>query len=82
MDKSSDNYVDSGILYIVDTTSTQSTRLLSKPSENPVRHKPWTPEWLNQILREANMPRAVGHLRAWMPNWQEREASEQTVLAI
>jgi len=82
MDTVSDNYVDSSIVYTIDTASQQSTILSSKPSEKPVRHKPWSPEWLNQILRSAQMPRAVGHLRAWMPDKREREATDQMVLAI
>ena len=82
MDIASDNYVDSGIIYMVDTTLQQSTNLLSKLSEKPVRHKPWSPEWLNHILHSAQMPRAVGHLRAWMLNWREQEAMDQMVLAI
>ena len=71
MDNVLDNYVDRGIVYTIDTASQQSTNLLSKLNEKPVRHKPWSPEWLNQILRSAQMPRAVGHLRAWMLNQRE-----------
>ena len=74
------NYVESSIAYTIDTE--QSTKLSTMPSEKPVRHKPWTPEWINQILRTAELPRAVGHLRAWMPEKRQKEASEETVLAI
>ena len=59
------NYVESSITYMIDTE--QSTKLSTMPSEKPVRYKPWMPEWINQILRTAELPRAVGHLRAWMP---------------
>ena len=82
MDTVLDNYVDSGIVYTIDTASQQSTNLSSKLSEKPVRYKPWSPEWLNQILCSAQMPRAVRHLRAWMPNRREQEATDQMVLAI
>jgi hypothetical protein len=51
-------------------------------SENPVQHKPWTPEWVNQVLRSLDLPMAVGYLRAWIPEKQQKEASEGTVMAI
>ena len=77
----SSNYVDSNIMYTIDNTSTISS---SKLSENPEKKylKPWSPEWLNRVIRESNLPKAVGHLRSWMPSKREEEASEQTVLAI
>ena len=74
------NYVKSSITYMIDTE--QSTKLSTMPSEKPVRHKPWMPEWVNQILKTTELPRAVGHLQAWMPEKQQKEASEETVLAI
>ena len=43
---------------------------------------PDTPEWIVERLKDSPLPRAVGILRAWMPQCQAREASEDTVLAI
>ena len=76
----SSNYVDSNVQYTIDTQ--QSTKLSPITSQKPVRHKPWTPEWLNQILRNSELTMAVGHLRAWMPDRREKEALETTVKAI
>ncbi len=40
------------------------------------------PEWVAQRLREDEVSRAVRILRAWMPEWREREATEEKVMAI
>ena len=74
------NYVESSITYTIDTE--QSTKLSTMPSEKPVRHKPWTPEWLDQMIRKLDNPQAVGYLRAWMPNRRELEATEATIMAL
>ena len=51
-----------------------------KVSQATVVRQAWTPsEWTNQVLREADMSRVVGHLRAWMPEKREREATEETI---
>ena len=81
----SDTYVDSGIQYTFNVPISTSLNKLSvdpKPIEKPVRYTPGTLEWLAQCIWTVQMPRAVGELSIWMPNGQQREASEQTVLAI
>ena len=62
------NYEDSNIMYTIDNADLESTKLLSAPIKKPVRYKPWTPEWLDQMIRKLDSPQAVGYLRAWMPN--------------
>ena len=75
------NYVDSGITYTINTT--ESTPLFSpKLSEKPVRHIPWTAEWMVNTLKTDNLPLAVGKLATWFPNNRGKEASEETVLAL
>ena len=61
------NYEDSNIMYTIDNADLKSTKLLSTPIKKPVRYKPWTPEWLDQMIRRLENPQAVGYLRAWMP---------------
>ena len=74
-------YVDSGITYTINTG--KSTKLtIPKLSEKPVRHTPWTAEWMVNCLQTDNLPMAVGKFSIWLPNNWEREASEETVLAL
>ena len=70
------NYVDSGFVYTI--KSSESTKL-SEPIDKSVRYKPGTPEWLDTCITTVNISRAVGELRAWMPNNRQREATEQMV---
>ena len=76
------NYEDSNIMYTIDNADLESTKLLSAPIKKPVRYKPWTPEWLDQMIRKLDSPQAVGYLRAWMPNRRELEATEATIMAL
>ena len=55
-------------MYTIENADLESTKLLSAPIKKPVRYKPWTPEWLDQMIRKLDNPQAVGYLRAWMPN--------------
>ena len=54
-------YVDSSITYMINTG--KSTKLtISKLSEKPVRHTPWTAEWMVNALKTDNLPMAVEKL--------------------
>ena len=81
MDSVLDNYVDSGIMYTIDSPNTTFS-LSPKLSEKPVRHTPWTAEWMVNALKTDNLSMAVGKLATWFPNNQGKEASEETVLAL
>ena len=59
-------YIDSGLKYMIQAQSIPFSN--KKPCEKPVRYKPWTPEWLDQMIRKLDNPQAVGYLRAWMPS--------------
>ena len=56
-------YVDSGIMYMVDTSESKSVPI-SNLSENPVRKRypAWTNEWMAQRLREDKIVTAVSLL--------------------
>jgi hypothetical protein len=58
--KSPSNYVESGITYTISTP--QSTKLFSETSAKPEKFVPWTPAWLDQRLRQEDIPKAVGYL--------------------
>ncbi len=63
-----------------DTPKISLTTLPTKPAKE--RFEPNTPKWTAQRLREDEVSRAVGILRAWMPEWREREAMEEKVMVI
>ena len=69
-------------MYTIDNADLESTKLLSALIKKPVRYKPWTPEWLDQMIRKLDKPQAVGYLREWMPNRRELEATEATIMAL
>ena len=70
-----------GITYTINTG--KSTKLMiPKLSEKPVRHTPWTAEWMVNALKTDNLSMAVGKLATWFPNNRGKEASEETVLAL
>src|SRR5579875_1827026 len=85
MDYSS--YIDSGIEYTIDTSKSTDnylnhnsfSSLSYKPSENPVRYPLNSVEWLVNCIRTSNDARAIGELRAWVPNNRQREISDETV---
>ena len=65
----SSNYVDSEIVYTIDSNESTLSLPLSKPCETPVnkRFPPWSNEWMVQCLRQADLSMAVGLLQSWMP---------------
>ena len=83
MDKNSSIYVDSSIQYTIETNTTFP--LSSKLSENPVKkvmHKPWTPEWIVQHIKEDPIEKSIINLRSWVSLKCEPEAMEQMVKEI
>ncbi len=79
---SREELLDANSIY---STGTETSKIsLTTSSSKPVkgRFELNMPEWIAQQLREDKVSRAVGILRAWMPERREREATEEKVMAI
>ena len=65
-----DNYVDSGIKYMIDNHESISfpiSTMCEKPVRKQTQYAAQTPEWIVQHVRHDNLPRAITVLRTWVP---------------
>ena len=85
LDSNTDNIVDSGFVFSYISPPESNSAFKSTPDapkKIPVRFPLGSPEWLVHCIQTANVPRAVGELRAWLPNSRQQEATDENILAI